>query len=238
MPSMCRAKTAPITPYWSRCRGLGKTLAPTSMMTQRPLAVGMTVAMPGRWTHLRNRRGCSPPATTAPVLPAETRPSTFLAARSCQQRTMELSGFVRSASTGFSFMLDDLGAWNDLDAGRPAGRRPPGAGRAGPGRRRGRRSGRGRRRGPGPRRPTFGAGPWSPPIASRAIRMGHFPCFSSASIGDRVAALVVAAVRADAVRQHRLVAPRAVLDLHRRRRGGGSAACPSWNGRCAFWVRP
>ena len=40
----------------------------------------------------------------APVLPALTTASTFFSAKSCQQRLIELSGFCRSATTGLSSM--------------------------------------------------------------------------------------------------------------------------------------
>ena len=110
-----------MTPYSSRCRGLGKTFAPTSMMTQRPFAVGITVAMPGRWTHLRNFRVLRPPATTAPVLPALTRPSTFLG----QELPAPEDGVVRLAAEGLARLL--LHVHGDWARGRTRrGRREPG----------------------------------------------------------------------------------------------------------------
>src|SRR5581483_1084435 len=219
MPRSFWAKTEPMTPYSSRWRGLGKTLAPTSMTTHRPRAVGMTVAMPGRWTHLRNLRVRRPPATTAPVLPALTSPLTFPAASSCQQRKIEASGFLRSASPGFSFMSTATGAWTSST--RPAGTGPAAASR-------GSvwawsptsttvRSGLALTARTAPA--TLGPGPWSPPSVSSAIRI-RLPASLAGLLlflfhHDRVAALVEPAVGADPVGQHRLVAPGAELDLHR-----------------------
>jgi len=58
---------------------------------------------------------------------------------------------------------------------------------------------------------TMGPGAWSPPIASSAICMGLLLLFRRHDF----AALVIAAIRADAVRQHRFVALGTILDLHR-----------------------
>src|SRR5947209_17265315 len=58
---------------------------------------------------------------------------------------------------------------------------------------------------------TIGPGAWSPPIASSAMCMGLLLLFGRHDL----AALVVTAVRADAVRQRRLAALATVLDLHR-----------------------
>src|SRR5262249_28224926 len=60
---------------------------------------------------------------------------------------------------------------------------------------------------------TFGAGPWSPPIASSAIRM----LLPFGLHLDDFAALVMSAIGAHAMRQHRFVALRAELDLRRLR---------------------
>src|SRR6476469_10768624 len=86
---------------------------------------------------------------------------------------------------------------------------------------------------------TTSAGPWSPPIASTATRTpvpveaaGSVTLCDSASargvVGgwlqlDREAALVVAAVRADVVRQLHLVAVRALLE---RRHADGEVRSP------------
>ena len=95
---------------------LGMTLAPTSSRTDRPCSVGMTAAMPGRRTSLRKRRKQEPPATMAPVLPALTMASTLRCRKSCQQRLMELSGFLRKARTGDSSMVMTWRAVEDFEA--------------------------------------------------------------------------------------------------------------------------
>src|SRR5437870_11904627 len=62
---------------------------------------------------------------------------------------------------------------------------------------------------------TFGPGPWSPPMASSASRMCLLPLLGLVHV-HHFTPLVRSAVRAHPVRQDRLVALRAVLDLHRR----------------------
>ena len=52
--------------------------------TTFPVNVGNTAAMPGLRMPFKKRRVNSPAPTTAPVLPADTSPSTCLVARSCQ----------------------------------------------------------------------------------------------------------------------------------------------------------
>jgi hypothetical protein len=59
----------------------------------------------GRRTFFRNSLSRKPPATMAPVLPALTMASTLRSAKSCQQRLIELSGFLRRATTGDSSMV-------------------------------------------------------------------------------------------------------------------------------------
>src|SRR5882672_3967817 len=60
---------------------------------------------------------------------------------------------------------------------------------------------------------TFGAGPWSPPIASSASRMALLPLLGLFHVHD-FAPLVRPAIRAHPMRQDRLVALRAILHLH------------------------
>ena len=127
-PSMCLAKTEPMTPYWSRCRGLGKTFAPTSRMTQRPFAVGITAAMPGRWTHLRNFRMPQPAGhDRAGVAGADEAVHLLLG----EQLPAADDGVVRlaaEASTGFSFMSTRDGGVDTSSRGReePGRRRSSG----------------------------------------------------------------------------------------------------------------
>src|SRR5205823_316175 len=175
---------------------------------QGPFREGMTAAMPGRRTPLRKRLRMKPPATMAPVLPALTMPSTLRCASSCQQRVMELSGFLRSPSTGDSSMVTTWVQWKRSmrSWGPPAPARAGSTWTLSPTRVT-RNSGSAWTACTAPA--TIGPGAWSPPIASSAISMGSLLLFR----GHDFAALVVPAVRADAVRQHRLVALAAVLDL-------------------------
>ena len=75
-------------------------------------SVGINMAMPGRSTFFKNRRSRKPPATIAPVFPALTIASTLRSASSCQHRLMELSGFLRSATTGDSSIPTTCVQWN------------------------------------------------------------------------------------------------------------------------------
>src|SRR5205823_4167450 len=143
------------------------------------------------------------------------RPSTSPWPISCQQRAIELSGLRRRASAGFSSIPTESGAWTTLSRSAGWG---PAAASSGSSTARSPTSTTDRsgvadsaRRAP----PTFGAGPWSPPIASSASRIGLLPLLGRFHV-DHFAALVRPAVGAHPVRQDRLVALRAVLDLHRR----------------------
>ena len=80
--------------------------------------VGMMAAMPGRLTFLRKSFKRKPPATMAPVLPAETMASTLRSAKSCQQRLMELSGLRRRATIGESSMPMTWVQWKISKRGR------------------------------------------------------------------------------------------------------------------------
>ncbi len=59
----------------TRCSGRASAFAPASMRTLRPRFVGMTIAIPGRWTPGRRRMWRSDAASIAPVFPAETTAS-------------------------------------------------------------------------------------------------------------------------------------------------------------------
>src|SRR5205823_3089639 len=155
----------------------------------------------------------SPPATTAPVFPALTSPSTRFSASNCQHLKTEASGFLRRASDGFSLMSTLWEAWTT--SSRPAGAEPAasnGSSRAWSPTSTTVRSGTAVKASTAPA--TFGPGPWSPPIASSASRMGSLPLLLRFHI-YHLAALVRPAVRAQPVRQDRLVALRAELDLDR-----------------------
>ena len=87
-------------------------LAPTSMMTIGPRCEGKIAAIPGRRTPGRNILAfINDDATIAPVWPAETTASTSPAAIKAQHLEIELSRFLRRASTGFSSIPITWLAW-------------------------------------------------------------------------------------------------------------------------------
>ena len=86
--------------------------APTSTMTTGPRCDGKIAAMPGRRTPGRNILALNrAEATIAPVCPAETTARTSPAAIRPQHFEIELSRFLRRASTGFSSMPTTWLAW-------------------------------------------------------------------------------------------------------------------------------
>ena len=112
-----------MTPYWYRSSGLAFMLAPTSQMTTGPWCDGKMAAIPGRRTPGRNILALNrAEATIAPVLPAETTALTSPEAIRPQHFEIELSRFLRSASTGFSCISTTWLAWT-------TGRRSSGASR-------------------------------------------------------------------------------------------------------------
>ena len=114
----------------------------------------------------------------APVLPALTMPSTFFWASRPQQRLMELSGFLRRASTGLSSMPTICEAWKNSMRPRPtASAGTSGSTRAWSPTSTTRMSGSEATACTAPA--TMGPGAWSPPSASSAILMAYF--FSSSS---------------------------------------------------------
>ena len=159
-------------------------LAPTSMMTMGPWCDGKMAAMPGRRTPGRNILARSPAnraeATIAPVFPAETIAWTSPVAIRPQLLEMELSRFLRRASTGFSSMPIDSAAWTIGSRSRGASgafcnsasirSRSPTSTVT--------RSSRSCTASTAPA--TIGPGAKSPPIASRAIRIVDLPSSPSA----------------------------------------------------------
>ena len=95
--------------------GRSETERRVEINTIGPWWDGKIAAMPGRRTPGRNILAWAPAnraeATIAPVLPAETIALTSPAAIMPQLLEIELSRFLRRASTGFSSMPIDWLAW-------------------------------------------------------------------------------------------------------------------------------
>ena len=101
-----------------------------------PSRVGMTTAIAGRSTSVRRRTWKRDAASIAPVFPAETTASASPSPTARQAATSELSGFARTASTGFSCMRDRVRGLHELEAlacrGRPGRRGSAGSSRTRP----------------------------------------------------------------------------------------------------------
>src|SRR4030042_2021980 len=99
-----------ISPYWYKLMGLQAILAPTSQMVTGPVVVGKTTAIPGRFTPGSVRIRIWNAATHAPVLPAEITASVLSSLASLASTAMELRGFLRRLSMGFSSIAMTSGA--------------------------------------------------------------------------------------------------------------------------------
>ena len=92
----------PILANWTRCDGLASTLAPQSISSDTPFAVGISGASGGLSTPLMRPTITWPPTSTAPELPADTNASASPLFTRFMATTMEESFFLRIAITGGS----------------------------------------------------------------------------------------------------------------------------------------
>ncbi len=199
MPRISSAKTDPMCANWTRCSGRASAFAPASMRTLGPRFVGMTIAMPGRWTPGSRRMCRSDAASIAPVFPAETTTSASPSATARTARTSDESVFARTASTAWSSIEIDSDA---STSGRPWDSRPGGPNSVG------RISDEAAAAAPA----TISSGERSPPRASTATRITGRTLRRVDAERLDVPALVRLAVRADAMRSLRLLAGRADLE--------------------------
>ena len=207
---MCLAKMLPMTPYWNRCSGLGLTLAPTSSSTHGPLQG-------------RHDGGDAGPADVLEEAAQEQAAGDHGAGVAGADDGLDLvlgqelpaaaDGVVRLFAQGHDgrfFHADDLRAVEDLDA--VAARRRPARQRLDLGLvadQNDAQVGIG-----GDRLHGAGDDRTGRMVAAHRVQRDLHGLLLLFRRHD-FAALVVAAVGADAVRQHRLVALAAVLDLDR-----------------------
>ena len=252
----CRAPRArrplPITANCSRCCGRHSTLAPTSSSTAGRCRVGIVAASAGRSTP-----GSMPNARVrrhhrrAGVPGAEQRRAPRRAPPRRRRRGSTRRGLRRSAAAGDSAIADDVGRVDDADARADRRRRC----RAQLGARaiarradqrhaeievprRGERAvddrAAARRRRPSRRRRSRSS--TSGLDRDRSRRAMRTRRYSSSTARD-LAAAVVAAVRADAVRRLRLVALRALAEADRLQRVVRAALGRPGLRVSSFWIR-
>ena len=101
-PSTTVAYAAPICANCSRFSGLQSAFAPTSSSTHGGPAVGITVAIAGRWTPLMRPMISVAAAIAAPVLPAEKNASASPSRTRRAPTTIEESRLLRTAVAGCS----------------------------------------------------------------------------------------------------------------------------------------
>src|SRR5947199_642149 len=183
-------------------------LAPTSRRTVKRLRLGSTAAMAGRSTPRRTPTTNIATARAAPVLPAEMNALTSPSRTSSAATRNDESRLRRSACDGLSPIPTTWEAWRSSTPAAEAPSRVSSRSMAAVSPTRTTEAPNSRTAATAPSTTT--AGPWSPPMASTAtFRLGPFD-------GDDLPTLVVAAVRADSVRQLDLAA----LRTERARRRG------------------
>src|SRR2546430_706928 len=191
-----------------RCHGFGSTLAPASRRIVNFLRFGRTAAIAGRSTPGSTPITNMEIAIAAPVFPAEMRAAALPSFTSPAATLSDESRLCRSACDGLSPIPTTWEAWWTSSPRLCAPRRVVSRSMAGRSPTRMTEAPNSRTAATAPATTT--AGPWSPPMASTAtFRLGPFD-------GDDLPTLVVAAVRADSVRQLDLAA----LRTERARRRG------------------
>ena len=110
-----RAKAWPMTANWRRCSGGHSALAPTSRKAIGAGMHGMMVQIAGRWTPLMRRTYRRLPATTAPVLPADTKASASPVVHELEADDDARAGLVAGRLGRLVVVADDVGGVDDGD---------------------------------------------------------------------------------------------------------------------------